>query len=377
MTIMLHIVILRVSGSNVNLSSYNNQELGLAKALVDRGYRVTLVFSNKEKGETSVIHNGREIKIVFLPYISLKLAFSYSIGLKKLLQTMKIDILHLQGVGVLMSYIALQWAKKWNLKTVIVQGNYELTRKKIPHILEKIFMKTCGTYILKNVDAVGVKTLFAQSFLKEYYNREMFVTPIGLDQTKFQDGLEIPYRKKLGIENKKVLLYIGNFEPRRNVCFLVDVLKKLPSEYVLVMAGKGVLFDNVEKKIEREQLQERCFLLGSLPQNELPSLYKESDLFLLATNYEIYGMVILESMYFGTPVLTTISAGSQMLINDGIDGFVQNEMDSVLWAKKIQSAFANKEVENAGVKAKEKIEHHFLWNKTVDSFIEMYRSLGK
>ena len=155
------------------------------------------------------------------------------------------------------------------------------------------------------------------------------------------------------------------------------MLKKLPSEYVLVMAGKGVLFDNVEKKIEREQLQERCFLLGSLPQNEVPSLYKESDLFLLATNYEIYGMVILESMYFGTPVLTTISAGSQMLINDGIDGFVQNEMDSVLWAKKIQSAFANKEVENAGVKAKEKIEHHFLWNKTVDSFIEMYRSLGK
>lgn len=54
MTIMLHIVILRVSGSNVNLSSYNNQELGLAKALVDRGYRVTLVFSNKEKGENEV-----------------------------------------------------------------------------------------------------------------------------------------------------------------------------------------------------------------------------------------------------------------------------------------------------------------------------------
>ena len=167
---MLHIAILRVSGSNVNLSSYNNQELGLAKALVDRGYRVTLIFSNKEKGKTTVIHNGHEIKIYFLPYVSLKLAFSYSIGLKKLLQSMNIDILHLQGVGVLMSYIALKWAKKWNLKTVIVQGNYELTRKKIPHILEKFFMKTCGTYILKNVDAVGVKTLFAQNFLKEYYN---------------------------------------------------------------------------------------------------------------------------------------------------------------------------------------------------------------
>ena len=374
---MLHIAILRVSGSNVNLSSYNNQELGLAKALVDRGYRVTLIFSNKEKGKTTVIHNGHEIKIYFLPYVSLKLAFSYSIGLKKLLQSMNIDILHLQGVGVLMSYIALKWAKRWNMKTVIVQGNYELTRKKIPHILENLFMKTCGTYILKNVDAVGVKTLFAQRFLKGYYNREMFVTPIGLDQTKFQDSLEIPYRKKLGIENKKVLLYIGNFEARRNVVFLIDVLKNLPSEYVLVMAGKGVLFENVKKKIEREELQERCFLLGSLSQSELPSLYKESDLFLLATNYEIYGMVILESMYFGTPVLTTISAGSQMLINDCVDGFVQNEMDSVLWAKKIQSAFANKEVENAGVKAKEKIEHHFLWNKTVDSFIEMYRSLGK
>lgn len=374
---MLHIAILRVSGSNVNLSSYNNQELGLAKALVDRGYRVTLIFSNKEKGKTTVIHNGHEIKIYFLPYVSLKLAFSYSIGLKKLLQSMNIDILHLQGVGVLMSYIALKWAKKWNLKTVIVQGNYELTRKKIPHILEKFFMKTCGTYILKNVDAVGVKTLFAQNFLKEYYNREMFVTPIGLDQTKFQDGLEISYRKKLGIENKKVLLYIGNFEARRNVYFLIDVLKKLPSEYVLIMAGKGVLFDDVKKKIERDQLQERCLLLGSLSQNELPSLYRESDLFLLATNYEIYGMVILESMYFGTPVLTTISAGSQMLIDDDVDGFLQNELDASLWTKKIKTIFEQNRIEVAGVKAKEKIEHQFLWNKTVDGFIEMYRSLGE
>lgn len=374
---MLHIAILRVSGSNVNLSSYNNQELGLAKALVDRGYRVTLIFSNKEKGKTTVIHNGHEIKIYFLPYVSLKLAFSYSIGLKKLLQSMNIDILHLQGVGILMSYIALKWAKKWNLKTVIVQGNYELTRKKIPHILEKFFMKTCGTYILKNVDAVGVKTLFAQNFLKEYYNREMFVTPIGLDQTKFQDGLEISYRKKLGIENKKVLLYIGNFEARRNVYFLIDVLKKLPSEYVLIMAGKGVLFDDVKKKIERDQLQERCLLLGSLSQNELPSLYRESDLFLLATNYEIYGMVILESMYFGTPVLTTISAGSQMLIDDDVDGFLQNELDASLWTKKINTIFEQNRIEVAGVKAKEKIEHQFLWNKTVDGFIEMYRSLGE
>ncbi len=374
---MLHIAILRVSGSNVNLSSYNNQELGLAKALVDRGYRVTLIFSNKEKGKTTVIHNGHEIKIYFLPYVSLKLAFSYSIGLKKLLQSMNIDILHLQGVGVLMSYIALKWAKKWNLKTVIVQGNYELTRKKIPHILEKFFMKTCGTYILKNVDAVGVKTLFAQNFLKEYYNREMFVTPIGLDQTKFQDGLEISYRKKLGIENKKVLLYIGNFEARRNVYFLIDVLKKLPSEYVLIMAGKGVLFDDVKKKIERDQLQERCLLLGSLSQNELPSLYRESDLFLLATNYEIYGMVILESMYFGTPVLTTISAGSQTLIDDDVDGFLQNELDASLWTKKIKTIFEQNRIEVAGVKAKEKIEHQFLWNKTVDGFIEMYRSLGE
>ncbi|MCF0124553.1 MAG: glycosyltransferase family 4 protein [Clostridia bacterium] len=372
---MPHIAILRVSGSDTNLNSYNNQELGLAKALVDRGFKVTLFFSNKKKGETIINHNGHEIKVFFLPYISLKLAFSYSIGLKKLLQSMKIDILQLEGVGMLMSYIAQKWAKKWKLKTVVVQGNYELTRKKIPHILENLFMQTFGKYILKNVGAVGCKTKMARDFLLKFYKRPMFITPIGLDETRFVNSADIPYRKKLGIENKKVLLYIGNFEQRRNVLFLLDVLKNLPDNFVLVMAGSGNLFNDVKNRIESLGLKERCFLLGKLPQTELPSLYKESDLFLLATDYEIYGMVILESMFFGAAVMSTVSAGSQMLVENEIDGFILNKIDTNLWTEKITSIFDSGKVIQCGENAQKKIKNNFLWNKTVDSFIEMYNSL--
>ena len=203
----------------------------------------------------------------------------------------------------------------------------------------------------------------------------MCITPICLDETRFVNSADIPYRKKLGIENKKVLLYIGNFEQRRNVLFLLDVLKNLPDNFVLVMAGSGNLFNDVKNRIESLGLKERCFLVGKLPQTELPSLYKESDLFLLATDYEIYGMVILESMFFGAAVMSTVSAGSQMLVENEIDGFILNKIDTNLWTEKITSSFDSGKVIQCGENAQKKIKNNFLWNKTVDSLIEMYNSL--
>ena len=161
------------------------------------------------------------------------------------------------------------------------------------------------------------------------------LTYIGLDDNRFHNHIAKDWRKELGLENKRVLLYVGIMEERRRPHFLVDVLKTLPEEYVLVLVGKGPQWDDLKKRVDIENLQKRVLLLGKLGQDVLPSLYEQSDLFLLASEYEIYGMVLLESMYFGLPVISTYTAGSETLIESGKDSVIINEFDVDKWQNAI------------------------------------------
>lgn len=88
----------------------------------------------------------------------------------------------------------------------------------------------------------------------------------------------------------------------------------------------------IKKDIQDRNLEQKCVILGKLRQEELPALYKASDLFLLASDYEIYGMVILEAMYFGTPVISTLTAGAEVLITSGEDGMIIPNKKADTWS---------------------------------------------
>ena len=71
-----------------------------------------------------------------------------------------------------------------------------------------------------------------------------------------------------------------------------------------------------------------------MEQKYLSGLYQASDFFLLPTRYDIFGMVLLEAMYYGLAVLTTHNGGSTMMIRDGENGFCL-QLDAVIWARLI------------------------------------------
>ena len=83
-------------------------------------------------------------------------------------------------------------------------------------------------------------------------------------------------------------------------------------------------------------------------------------------------MVILESMYFGVPVISSLTAGSQMLIKNEINGLVINDMDPSIWTQKITSLYKSRGLNKMGTLAKEEIDSSFTWEKTVSHFISLY-----
>lgn len=370
-----HLVIVRTGGSLLNLNSYNCQELGLAKALTRKGLKVTIIMAG-EKHEKIIQKIGKkDIQIFLLPFTSLNQALSWFDNIEDLLKQLQPTLIQIHEFGMLMSWRVTKWAKKHHIPCFLIQGSYQPTQKPIFKQLEELFNQTFGKYILKNVDGIGCKTQMASNYIHQYCNRNTYPTYIGLDIEKFASHkiIEKNWKQDLNLQDKKVLLYVGVLEQRRNPLFLLNLLSILPNDYILLMVGDGPLLSNIKDEIKAKELDDRCILLGKQSQEYLPSIYNSSDLFLLASDYEIYGMVILEAMYFGLPVISTLTAGSETLIEPYENGVILNNKNDNDWQQIITAIMNDKTILfKMKEKSAAKIKNELIWDKACERFIQLY-----
>jgi glycosyltransferase involved in cell wall biosynthesis len=112
------------------------------------------------------------------------------------------------------------------------------------------------------------------------------------------EGLTIP---------KKCILFLGSIQPRKNLPFLIRAFAKMSSKipHSLVLAGgAGSSQVEVEKLITELKVEERVIFTGYISDKQRAALYQHSDLFVYPSKYEGFGLVLLEAMSFGVPVIT-------------------------------------------------------------------------
>ena len=173
------------------------------------------------------------------------------------------------------------------------------------------------------------------------------------------------------------MLYIGVLEERRNIVFLLETFKKVSAQIpnvclILIGKGKPEYVSMCMKKIEELGIKDRVIYKESLEQKYMPAVYQACDAFLLPTRYEIFGMVLLEAMYYGLPVFTTYNGGSSTLVNES-NGVVINSLDVSEWSGKISQVLTdeNRCVE-IGKSAHQTIADNYTWDALADKFLEVY-----
>ena len=237
---------------------------------------------------------------------------------------------------------------------------------------------------LKESIPVFAKSKLAKQFLEKYGMKNIVVTGVGLDTERFCCSEKHIETKRVldGIHNGKILLYIGKIEPRRNILFLIKLLaelKKENSEIKLLLIGDGSQ-NYVEEcflLIDKLNLRDNLIYVKKLDQSQLSYIYKKADVFLLPTSYEIFGMVLMEAMYYKLPTITTYNGGSDALIENNVNGIVL-ELDINLWKENILNILNNEAVgTNMGIKARETIVNNFLWDNVVDKMLPTYRKIMK
>ncbi|WP_137285803.1 glycosyltransferase family 4 protein [Halorussus salinisoli] len=126
-------------------------------------------------------------------------------------------------------------------------------------------------------------------------------------------------------EDGKSILFVGRFVPAKNLFLLLEsfesVLETHP-ESELTLIGDGPLRKRVERKIGELGINERVRLLGPIENERLPNYYNEADVFVLSSAHESFGIVILEAMSCGTPVVAPTVGWAPRLIEHGENGLL-------------------------------------------------------
>jgi glycosyltransferase involved in cell wall biosynthesis len=135
-------------------------------------------------------------------------------------------------------------------------------------------------------------------------------------------------RAELGVPDEtRLILFAGEINtPRKNLDLLLEALARLDNGHHLVVVGpgKGSLYPALACRLGVER---RVHFLGERP--DVAALMRGADVFGFASHYDTYGLVVLEALASGIPVVTAPSVGASEVIRDGQNGFVLHSSDDL------------------------------------------------
>ena len=378
-----------LSGSpKPSMEHYNNQEIGLAKALLRFGVETDVFwYAERTRGIEEQKLSGQRTKgVTILEYPGLVLPFEqvFSLSLLKYLVPRLRDysLIQVYDQTYILSFVIALLCHIMKVPCVLCQGRYgaypELSRR----IIQKMYDWTVTRVFLGMIDLAIGKTRAALEYLHDNGLRPSCrsrVIHMGLDIESFKTpGENADGGRKIDQESIDVL-YVGKFEKRRYVTWLIELFKELRAgnEHLrFVMAGDGPENQLCQKLVKKYCLEGNVVLMGEVPQKELPDIYRRSKMVLLPTAYEIYGMVLLEAMYFGVPVIASRQAGPAEIIENGKDGIILDVLTVPLWADTIKDLLAKENYRSKlGCAAREKILREFLWDTLGEEFHAEYSAL--
>jgi glycosyltransferase involved in cell wall biosynthesis len=209
---------------------------------------------------------------------------------------------------------------------------------------------------------------------------DISVVPTGVDLETFADGDGGAFREKSGIPGDALLLtFVGRIAPEKNVRFLAagvaEALTRLENAHFLAV-GSGPAEDDMNDELERRGVAQRAHFPGVCEGAELVDAYHATDAFVFASKTETQGVVLVEAMAAGCPVVALDAPGVREVVRDGENGYLLDEEDAGAFADAIErlaglDAGAREAMRDAARRSAEPFEAE----RCVDRAVEVYREV--
>ena len=177
-----------------------------------------------------------------------------------------------------------------------------------------------------------------------------------------------------------LLLYVGRLQPIKGLETLLDAMARLPEATLLIIGGDQDEPDNGHGSGLREQvralgLSRRVRFLGAQPQRRLRLFYAAADATVMPSYYESFGMVALEAMACGSPVVASRVGGLTTTIQDGVTGYLVPEGDPAALADRVASLLADDEARARMSREATRWANEHRWPCVAEKICELYATL--
>lgn len=324
----------RVNGVSTSILTYR-------RALHEAGHRVTLIVPDYGKGDDD------DPDIIRIPSRGVimdpedRMMHSRCIAeLLPLLRDRGCDLIHIQTPFVA-HYAGLNLARCLNLPVIETYHTYfeEYLHHYLPFVPRSWLRFAARRFSVSQgnaVDALVAPSKAMMGALRSYgVHAPIEIIPTGLDMRRFQGGDGARFRDRHGIASERpVMVYVGRVAYEKNIEFLVHVLHRVRvqiADALLIIAGEGPAEKMLRSLVRKLGLKENVLFVGYLDrETELLDCYRAGDIFTFASRTETQGLVLLEAMALGVPVVSTEYMGTKDILGprrgalvprDDIDAF--------------------------------------------------------
>ena len=225
---------------------------------------------------------------------------------------------------------------------------------------------------LKQCDSILALSPYTVRSLAPMVNRKVSLAPCGVDTTVFHPS----YEER---SDRYILCVARLFDPRKNVSMLLraysSLAKKNPSIPDLVLVGEPLSLEG-SAMLKKLGIEDRVRLQGPTHGEALAETYRGAMMFVLPSDEEGLGIVILEAMATGLPVVSTACGGPEAAVVDGVTGFLTPVRDQRALESAMEKLIADSDMRNAfGKEARKIAGEKFSIAATGQVFLDQYRNL--
>ncbi|MGK5507526.1 1,4-alpha-glucan branching protein domain-containing protein [Brevibacillus formosus] len=291
------------------------------------------------------------------------------------------DIIHAHDW--LVSWAAIELKQRYSLPLVSTIHALEHGRHQGIHTPLQQRIHECERTLIQSSDSIIVCSIYMESEVMRLFGKpssQLRVIHNGVDLIPLPDVNREQLRHELAIGDGPVLFFVGRLVQEKGVHLLLEAMARLRDELLhakLLIAGRGPMQDEWKQLVHQMGLSEQVRFLGFVDDGRRNELFALADVAVFPSLYEPFGIVALEAMALGTPVLVADTGGLREIVRHGENGAMMYTGDPESLTNQLRWLLSDPDQRHQLAQtAMQEVKQIYNWTLLASQTIDLYRLLG-
>ncbi len=238
--------------------------------------------------------------------------------------------------------------------------------------------------VIESSDCVVASTPLEAEDLMDHYGADptrLCTSPPGVDHRVFAPGDQSEARRRLGLDDRPLIVFVGRIQPLKGVDIAIAalpfILSAVPDVRLMVVggpsgpAGRSEL-DRLKRQVVDSDLEEVVEFREPIPHRELADLYRAASVLMLPSRSESFGLVAAEAQACGLPVVAANVGGLPHVVSDGESGILVDGWEPLDHAAAVIDLLTDDDLTERLARGAVEWSERFSWEATANRFLELY-----